>query len=352
MKVLLVRGNPRKTGVCERLADIFVDGLIAGGADVFDFDTTTAKISHCKGCLTCNFGEVGRCVIGDDMLEVCDYLSSADALICVSPVYFYAMSSQMKMFFDRCFPFVRGYSYNADLQRNENHLSFKKTDKKFLTISVASGRLGSSFSAMSQTYKTIAQALGLDYCADIKRGESVYFSGLGDDSVRVGKVLSAFRKAGETFAKTGNIENALIDQMEMELAPNDEIFSKRAKVFWELSKHQKVGERETADLKVALRKLAKKMQNSIVKNYPEKIFSIKYSFLDIRESFLVSIDSQKYKVEKMIGQCSADVEIRLTSTLFYDIIANLRDISSAIKSQKLTYIGDSYLFSLFADSVK
>jgi alkyl sulfatase BDS1-like metallo-beta-lactamase superfamily hydrolase len=138
----------------------------------------------------------------------------------------------------------------------------------------------------------------------------------------------------------------------MELAPNDEIFSKRAKVFWELSKHQKVGERETADLKVALRKLAKKMQNSIVKNYPEKIFSIKYSFVDIRESFLVSIDSQKYKVEKMIGQCSADVEIRLTSTLFYDIIANLRDISSAIKSQKLTYIGDSYLFSLFADSVK
>ena len=129
MKVLLVRGNPRKTGVCERLADIFVDGLIAGGADVFDFDTTTAKISHCKGCLTCNFGEVGRCVIGDDMLEVCDYLSSADALICVSPVYFYTMSSQMKMFFDRCFPFVRGYSYNADLQRNENHLSFKNSKR-------------------------------------------------------------------------------------------------------------------------------------------------------------------------------------------------------------------------------
>ena len=344
MKVLLVRGNPRKTGVCERLADIFVDGLIAGGADVFDFDTTTAKISHCKGCLTCNFGEVGRCVIGDDMLEVCDYLSSADALICVSPVYFYAMSSQMKMFFDRCFPFVRGYSYNADLQRNENHLSFKKTDKKFLTISVASGRLSSSFSAMSQTYKTIAQALGLDYCADVKRGESVYFSGLGDDSVRVGKVLSAFRKAGETFAKTGNIESELIDQMEMELAPNDEIFSKRAKVFWELSKHNKVGERKSADIKVDLRNFTKKVQRQLV---GAENIALKFTFTDMGESFFVSINSQKCTIEKWAEQTAPTLELRLTSTLFSDILAGNRNVLSAINANKLIVSDKAQACNLF-----
>ena len=350
MKILLVRGNPRKTGVCERLADIFVDGLKSGGAEVFDLDMATAKISMCRGCMACNFGDIGKCVIRDDMEKVCEFLSDADALICVSPVYFYAMSSQLKTFFDRCFPFVRGYSFNTDSGQNENHLSFRKRDKKFLTISVASGRLNSSFNAMSQTYGTIAKSLGFSYCADVRRGESVYFSGLGADSVRVGKVLSAFRKAGETFARNGTIENELVEQMEMELAPSDEIFSKRAKVFWELSKHQKVGERDVSDLKADLRKVAKKIQARLA-NSDEK-FSEKITFTDVRESFFVSIDSQKSLIEKWSEQCTANLELRINSMLFYDIIANLRDISSAITSNKLTYNGDEKAFSLFIDSLK
>ena len=346
MKILVVRGNPRKTGVSERLTDIFVDGLKSGGAEVIDFDVTTAKISNCRGCMACNFGEIGKCVIADDMAEIYEYLSDADVLVCLSPVYFYSMSAQLKTFFDRCFPFVRGYNFNAELQ--QHNLSFRKNPKKFLTISVASGRLSSSFKAISHTYKTISDAMGFEYCADIKRGESVYFSGLGADSVRVEKVLSAFRTAGESFAKTGKIEVDILAQMEMELAPSDEIFSKRAKLFWELSKNHKVGERESSVLKSDLRKLAKKMQRNLI----EEKASIKFTFTDMRESFFVLVESQKCVVEKWYEQAEAMLEIRLTSTLFSDILAGLRDVFSAIDSKKIICSENEKVLSLFVDSVR
>ena len=344
MKILVVRGNPRKSGVCERFADIFVDGLKSGKAEVFDFDITTSNILSCRGCMACNRGEVGKCVIADDMQKVYDYFSDADALVCVSPVYFYSMSAQLKTFFDRCFPFVRGYGYNAELHRLENDLTFRKNPKKFVTISVASGRLSSSFDALSHTYKTIGESLGFAYCADIKRGESVYFSGLGADSVRIAKVLSAFRTAGEMFAKTGEIENAILEKMELELAPSDEIFSERAKLFWELSKHNKVGERKSADIKVDLRNFAKKVQRQLA---DAENIALKFTFTDMGESFFVSVNSQKCSVEKWAEQTTPTLELRLTSTLFSDILAGNRNVLSAINANKLIVSDKAQACNLF-----
>ena len=229
MRVLLVRGNPRKNGVCERLADLFAAGLKSGGADVADFDVS--GVLPCRGCFACKRG--GACVLRDIMDSVLPELVSADALVCVSPVYFYSMNAQLKAFFDRCFPLVNGYSYDSQRGCFGTHTAFD-SQKKFVSISAAFGRLDGTFDALSQTYRAIAGSMGFDYCADIKRGESVYFGSLGESSVRVRCILGSFEKAGAEFAKTGAISPETILAMQLPIAPSDEAFSKRAAVFWRM----------------------------------------------------------------------------------------------------------------------
>lgn len=227
MRVLVVRGNPRKNGVCAKLADLFVSGLKTGGAEVSDFDAS--GVSPCLGCFACKRG--GSCVRRDVMDSVLPALLSADALVCVSPVYFYSMSAQLKAFFDRCFPLVNGYSYDAQSGRFGTHTAFD-VQKKFVSISAAFGRGDGTFDALSQTYRAIAVSMGFDYCADIRRGESVYFGSLGENSVRVRRILESFARAGEEFAKTGAISPETVSAAESPIAPSDEAFSKRAAVFW------------------------------------------------------------------------------------------------------------------------
>lgn len=88
MKILAVRGNPRKTGVCQRLGDLFIEGAREAGADVWDVDLSSLDIAPCMGCFSCSAGDNGTCVLKDGMEGLRKRLSTADALLCISPVYF------------------------------------------------------------------------------------------------------------------------------------------------------------------------------------------------------------------------------------------------------------------------
>lgn len=235
MKVLVVRGSPRKNGATARLADLFVRGLRGGGAEVFDADLTSLKISPCLGCFHC-VRSGGVCALRDDMRGLLETLAASDALVCASPVYFYSMSAQTKAFFDRCFPLVRGYAYDAEKGRCVCVADSAR--KKLITIGAASGRL-SSFEALSKTYAAIADSMNMEYSADIRRGETPYFGALGARSARVRRILDSFVEAGRAFAETGSIPAEIVAAAEAEIAENDRVFASRSKVFWELLKNGK-----------------------------------------------------------------------------------------------------------------
>ena len=193
MKALFVRAAPRPNGVTSLVGDLFLRGMRRGGAEILDFDMSAKNVADCRGCFACSagFGRRGVCAIRDDMAEALDFLDGADALVCLTPVYFYSMSAQMKRFFDRCFPFVRGYRFDPESGRMLNETGFLKKRKKFVAISVASGRLDDVFDALSRTYRMVADAMGFEFAADIARGESAYFAMRELGSVRVRRVLSA-----------------------------------------------------------------------------------------------------------------------------------------------------------------
>ena len=110
MKVLLVRGNPRKSGFTQYLVDLFAGGLRDAGAQITDVDLASEPhaLKPCLGCYHCWVTKPGECIHHDAMDELVPTLLEADVLVCATPVYYFAMSSQLKIFFERLFPLSAG----------------------------------------------------------------------------------------------------------------------------------------------------------------------------------------------------------------------------------------------------
>ena len=100
--IVILTGSPRKNGNSEKLAAAFAEGARAAGKDVSLFRTADMKIGGCHGCEYC-LKNNGVCVQKDDMPVILEALKKADALVLVSPVYFFDMSAQLKLAIDRTF---------------------------------------------------------------------------------------------------------------------------------------------------------------------------------------------------------------------------------------------------------
>ena len=104
MKILLVQGSPHKKGSSNILAEQFMEGAKAAGHTVSVFDAAHANLHPCNGCEAC--GMAGDCVLHDDMEKARQSVLSSDMLVFVTPIYYFGMSAQLKMFIDRFYSFT------------------------------------------------------------------------------------------------------------------------------------------------------------------------------------------------------------------------------------------------------
>ena len=106
MKVLGILGSPRIGGNSDVLLDQALAGARDGRAETEKIILSRKKISGCLDCGKCN--EAGVCAIKDDMKEIQQKILAADTVIHSGPVYFWAMTSQMKAYLDRWCVFFDG----------------------------------------------------------------------------------------------------------------------------------------------------------------------------------------------------------------------------------------------------
>ncbi|MCP4219590.1 MAG: flavodoxin family protein [bacterium] len=102
-KVLLFLGSPRKNGNSTILAHKVAEGVKAAGGEAESFYLHGMDIAACKACNACRRTAESSCIIDDDMQEIYHKLPSADAFIIASPVYWFTVSAQVKLFMDRWF---------------------------------------------------------------------------------------------------------------------------------------------------------------------------------------------------------------------------------------------------------
>lgn len=111
MKVLGILGSPRVGGNSDILLDQALAGAREAGAETEKIILSRKKISGCLDCTKCN--ETGVCVIKDDMQKIQKKILEADAVIHSVPLYFWAMTAQMKAYLDRwCAFFDAGWKWH------------------------------------------------------------------------------------------------------------------------------------------------------------------------------------------------------------------------------------------------
>ena len=101
MKIVVLTGSPHRDGTSNVLAEEFTRGAQEAGHIVRRFDCAFLKVHACTACNQCRSGEAQPCVFQDDMWSLYDQLIAADAVVYVTPVYYHAMTAQLKTVIDR-----------------------------------------------------------------------------------------------------------------------------------------------------------------------------------------------------------------------------------------------------------
>lgn len=112
MNVVVITGSAHKNGTTSYLTDKFIEGATEAGHDVFRFDAAFKKVHPCIACEKCHNTDTG-CAFKDDMQELNEHLLAADAVIFVSPIYYYDINAQLKSVIDRF------YANDAALHKNK-----------------------------------------------------------------------------------------------------------------------------------------------------------------------------------------------------------------------------------------
>ena len=111
MNILILKGSPHKNGASNTLANEFIKGAQENGHIIKELDIAHLSLHPCLGCDYC--GMDGDCIQKDDMSMVKGSILNADMLVFVTPLYYFGMSSQLKMMVDRF------YSFNISLSIQE-----------------------------------------------------------------------------------------------------------------------------------------------------------------------------------------------------------------------------------------
>ena len=109
MNILVINGSPHTRGTTALLRDKFTEGAASAGHSITTFHVCKEELHPCTGCDHCRTTENG-CIYKDGMETLNPLLKNADCVVFVTPLYYFGMSSQMKMVIDRF------YANNAALR--------------------------------------------------------------------------------------------------------------------------------------------------------------------------------------------------------------------------------------------
>ena len=100
MKIVIITGSAHRHGTTAALADKFQQGVLDAGHEVYRFDAAFQEVHPCIGCDKCR--RTGVCTFAADDMKLLDpHLLAADAVVFVSPIYYFTINAQIKAVIDR-----------------------------------------------------------------------------------------------------------------------------------------------------------------------------------------------------------------------------------------------------------
>ena len=103
MKVIAVNGSARKGWNTHILLQKALEGAASKGAQTEMVNLYDLSFKGCLGCLGCKLkgGEVGHCIVKDELRPVYDRINECDAFVLGSPIYIGEVTGELRSFYER-----------------------------------------------------------------------------------------------------------------------------------------------------------------------------------------------------------------------------------------------------------
>ena len=105
MNIIGINASPRKKANTQTLVETVLQGAAEKGAETRLVNLRDLKINGCLGCEGCK-KHLGKCVQKDDLTPLLQELTTYDAIVMGTPVYWYHVTAQFKMLVDRLYSFM------------------------------------------------------------------------------------------------------------------------------------------------------------------------------------------------------------------------------------------------------
>jgi len=131
MKVLGINASPRKNANTQTLVEAVLEGASEKGAQTRLVNLREMSINGCLACEGCK-KHLGKCVQKDDLTTLLQEMTTYDAIVMGTPVYWYHVTAQFKMLVDRLYSFME-LSENSETGEQTIRSEFP-TGKKFIFL--------------------------------------------------------------------------------------------------------------------------------------------------------------------------------------------------------------------------
>ena len=157
-KIVILNGSPRPNGNTAALIKQFTKGAEQNGNQVVRFDLQRMNIHGCLGCCKGGKNPSAPCVQNDDMNKIYPHYVDADLIVLASPMYYWGISGQLKIAFDRLFAVA------------ECDANYHNPVKGCVLLMAAEGDTEENFEPVRHFYHSLLKNLGWKDCGIVYAG--------------------------------------------------------------------------------------------------------------------------------------------------------------------------------------
>ncbi|MDR3567598.1 MAG: flavodoxin family protein [Syntrophobacteraceae bacterium] len=158
MLLLAIYGSPRKNGNTDLMTEAFIEGALSV-ANV-DLERIYVRDLDISGCMACGYCDKhGVCVQKDAMAKSYPLLEKAERIVFASPIYFYGVSGQAKLFVDRS----QALFMRKNLNKSQGRLIAPAVPRKGFFLCAGATRGKRLFDCPILTARYFFDAIDVDY---------------------------------------------------------------------------------------------------------------------------------------------------------------------------------------------
>jgi multimeric flavodoxin WrbA/putative sterol carrier protein len=351
MKILVLRGNPRKDGNTQRITDLVVSGAREAGAQVDDVDLMHKKITPCIGCYHCWTVEPGKCRFDDDCGGLLELILDADVVLCSTPLYYYSVSSTLKTFLERTLPLTTQIFEKTPrgLMRNAVRYPGRWRDKRLGFVAAGAFKDPGNFEGLRSTFRLMADGFSMTVCCELVRPESYLLQFELAKPKTVKTVETALKRAGVELAMHAQVSEETQEKVSLPLSIDMPHFYKYSAIYWEHAMAMageaqnlaKVQRSVVADTRILMSEMAR----SIDPVASAKLRAVlQFDFPDKDLHYRLSVERGTCTIEETASD-TCDLRVTVDTTVWAQVFTRQIDVRDALMQRKILLEGDKMLFT-------